>query len=167
MVENSRLERRLIQGYVRRLRMQYLQYPYYYRAPCETGFLGHDFISHHYEELSQMIGKNGSQEINRNLSKNDINIGAKMFVALNLCPSFYEKLYWKVIYKNQKVSMIAKIASNIIRKAKPDFKLRAKKIFDKMSSVIGFQYIFNHHEGNKSNAMNVNLGKNMLDIKGD
>ena len=58
-----------------------------------------------------------------------------MFIALNSCPSFYVKLYWKVIYGNE--SRMAKFASNIIRKAKDGFKARAQKIFAKISSVIG------------------------------
>ena len=87
-----------------------------------------------------------------------------MFIALNSCPSFYVKLYWKAIYGNE--SRMAQFASNIIRKAEDGFKARAQKIFAKISSVIGFQHIAYHNEGNKSIAIDNDLSKNMLDIKG-
>ena len=112
-----------------------------------------------------MVGVESSGEIiSSNLSKNDINFGAEMFIALNSCPSFYVKLYWKVIYGNE--SRIAKFSSNIIRKAKNGFKIRAQKIFAKISSVIGFQHISYHHEGNRSIAMDIDLSNNM-DVNGD
>ena len=69
-----------------------------------------------------------------------------MFLALNSCPSFYVKLYWKAIYGNE--SRMAIFASNIIQKAKDDFKGKAKKIFSRISSVLGFQ-------------------KNQLNVKGE
>ena len=103
-------------------------------------------------------------EISKNLSKDDINFGGEMFMALNSCPTFYVKLYWKIIFGNE--SKIAKFASNIIRKAEDGFKVKAQKIFKKISSVIGFQHISFHHEGNKSIAMTIELSKN-LDVKGD
>ena len=87
-----------------------------------------------------------------------------MFKTLNSCPSFYEILYWKAIYENQNVPIIAKIASNIIQKTKDVFKSRAQKIFAKISSVIGFKHISSDHEGNKST--NIELSKELLDIKG-
>ena len=87
-----------------------------------------------------------------------------MFIALNSCPTFYVKLYWKAIYGNE--SRIAKFASNIIRKANDGFKVKAQKIFARTSSVIGFQHISFHHEGNRSIAMTIELSKNM-DVKGD
>ena len=59
-----------------------------------------------------------------------------------------------------------KFASTIIRKAKDDFKVKAQKMFAKISSVIGFKHIFYRHEGNGSIAMNIELSKNM-DVNGD
>ena len=166
LVENSSLERRLIKGYVKRLRDEYLIKNI--GLPCEItnrNFIPFNFVTLHFEKLSQMVGATrSSYEINRNLSRSDINSAAEMFMALNSCPSFYVKLYWKVIYGNE--SRMAKFASNIIRKAKDGFKARAQKIFAKISSVIGFQHISYHHEGNSSIAMNIELSKNMLDIKG-
>ena len=164
MVENSSLERRLIKDYIQRLRIEYLIKNV--DLNCKQSFIPLNFISLHFEKLLQMVGETkSSYEINGNLSKNDINSAAEMFLALNICPSFYVKLYWKAIYGNE--SRMAKFASNIIRKAKDGFKVRAKKIFAKISSVIGFQHISYQHKGNTSIAMNNYLRKNMLDIKGD
>ena len=127
-------------------------------------FIPFDFISLHSEKLSQMLGNTTFDEISRNSSKDEINFGAEMFMALNSCPTFYVKLYRKVIYGNE--SRIAQFASNIIRKAEDGFKVKALKIFAKISSVIGFQHISYYHEGNISIAMNFELNKNM-DVKGD
>ena len=85
-------------------------------------------------------------------------------MALNSCPSFYVKLYWKAIYGNE--SRMANFAANIIRKAEEGFKVRAQKIFAKISSILGFQHISYLHEENRSITMNIEFSKNMLDIKG-
>ena len=163
MVGNSILEKKLIWSYVKRLRIEYLIKNIH--ITCEKSFIPSKYISLHFEKLSQMVGDTrSSYEINRNLSRNDLNSAAEMFIALNFCPSFYVKLYWKAIYGNE--SRMAKFASNIIRKAKDGFKARAQKIFAKISSVIGFQHISYRHEGNRSTAMNIELSKNMMDIKG-
>ena len=155
MVENS--ERRLIQGYVERLRIEYLIQNIH--LTCDGGFIPLNFISLHFEKLSQMVGDTrSSYEINRNLSRSDINSAAEMFMALNSCPSFYEKLYWKAIYGNE--SRMAKFASNIVRKAKDSFKSRAQKIFAKISSMLGFKHITYNHDGESTS-------KNILDIEGE
>ena len=162
MVKNSNLEERLIKGYVKRLRNEYLLKNI--RLTCEKKFIPLNFISSHFDKLSQKVGDGNFNEISRNLSKDDINFGAEMFMSLNSCPTFYVKLYWKAIYGNE--SRIAKFASNIVRKAKDSFKVKAHKIFAKISSVIGFKHISFHHEGSSSNAFNIELTKNM-DVKGN
>ena len=162
MVTNSNSEKKLLQDNVRRLRNEYLLKNIH--LTCERKFIPLDFITLHFERLSQMVGDTNFDEISRNSSKDDINFGAEMFMALNSCPTFYVKLYWKAIYRNE--SRIAQFASNIIWKAEDSFKGRAQKIFAKISAVIGFQHITYRHEGNRSIAMNNELSKNMLDIKG-
>ena len=62
---------------------------------------------------------------------------------------------------------MGRFASNIIRKSKDGFKVRAQKIFAKISAMLGFQHITYQYEGNKSIGMNIDLNKNMLNIKGD
>ena len=116
-------ERQLIKGYAKRLRMEYLMKNI--DLNCEKSFIPSKYISLHFEKLSQMVGDTkSSYEINRNLSRSDINSAGEMFIALNSCPPFYVKLYWKVIYGNE--SRITKFASNILRKAKDDFKVKAQ-----------------------------------------
>ena len=162
LVKNSNLEKRLMKGYVKRLRNKYLLKNIH--LTCEKNFIPLNFISSHFDKLSQKVGDGNFNEINRNLSKYDINFGAEMFMALNSCPTFYIKLYWRAIYGNE--SRIAKFASNIIRKANDGFKVKAQKIFARISSVIGFQHISFHHEGSSSNILNIELTKNM-DVKGN
>ena len=131
-------------SYVKRLRIEYLIK--HTDLICEKVFIPLQNILNNFENLSQMIEIENPQEVNLNLTRSDINFGAEMFLALNSCPSFYVKLYWKAIYGNE--SRMAIFASNIIRKAKDDFKGKAQKIFRKISSVLGFQ-------------------KNWLNIKGE
>ena len=144
MVENTSLERKVILSYVKHLRMEYLIK--HTDLTCEKAFIPLQNILTNFENLSQMIGVQSPQEISKNLSRSDINFGAEMFIALNSCPSINVKLYWKAIYGSE--SRIAKFTSNIIRKAKDDFKVKAQKIFGKISTILGFQ-------------------KNMLDIEGE
>ena len=149
MVTNANSEKRLIQDYVKRLRIEYLLKNIH--LTCEEKLIPSNYISLHFDKLSEMVGERNFEEIRRNLSKDDINVGAEMFIALNSCPTFYVKLYWKAIYGNE--SRIAKFSSNIIRKAKDSFKVKAQKIFAKISSVIGFQHISYYHEENRTIAM--------------
>ena len=159
MVKDSSLEKKLILSYVKHLRIEYLIKNI--SLTCTLNFIPFQNILINFENLSQMVGE---KKISRNLSRSDINFGAKMFFTLNSCPSFYVKLYWKTIYGSE--VRMAKFASNIIRKSKDGFKVRAQKIFAKISSVIGFKHIFYRHEGNGSIAMNIELSKNTMDIKG-
>ena len=152
MVENSSLERKLIQGYVKRLRNKYLLKNIH--LTCEEKFIPFDFISSHFDKLSQMVGDfndTNLDEISKNLSKDDINFGGEMFMALNSCPTFYVKLYWKAIYENE--SRMAEIASNIVRKANDDFKVSAQKIFAEISSVLGFQHLSSRHNHDRNNSL--------------
>ena len=161
LVESSSLEKKLIQSYVKHIRIEYLIKNTDHS--CENNFVTYQNILTNFEKLSQMVGDKNSHEINLNSSQSNINFGAKMFITLNSCPSFYVKLYWKAIYGGD--YKIAKFASNIIWKAKYGFKERAQKIFAKISSMLGFQHI-SYHKRNKSIGMNIDLSKNMVDVKG-
>ena len=155
MVINSSLERGLIKGYVKRLRIEYLMKNN--DLNCEGSFIPLKIIFFHFEKLSKMVGDKSSHEIDSNLSKSDINSAAEMFISLNSCPTFYVKLYSKLIYGNE--SKMIKFASNIIRKANDGFKARAQKIFAKISSMFGFKHITYNHGGEST-------GKIILDIEG-
>ena len=163
-MENSSLEKELIWSYVKTLRIEYLLKNT--ELTCEKTsdkFISLEYISTHFDKLSKMVGVISSKEMTWNLSRSDIiNTGSEMFMVLNSCPSFYVKLYWKAIYGNE--SRMAKFATNIIQKANNDFKVRAQKIFAKISSVLEFHSPFYHHEGNAS--FGLNMTKDMSDIKG-
>ena len=112
-------------------------------------------VKNNIEKLSQKIGIKSSDQVRQNVSQNDLQVGAEMFVTLFSCPSLYEKLYWKAIYGPK--SRNALLASNIVKRANYDFKTKAIQLFEKISSVLGFQDISNNHMGNK----------NIVDIEGD
>ena len=133
-------------------------------ACTQRQFLSEPYIKTNIDKLSEMVGVKSSYKINKNLSKSDLQVGAEMFLAVNACPSFYEKLYWKTFYGSK--SRIAMLASNIVKKAKHDFRSKAMKIFSKISSVLGFQHIILNHEGKNSLDTNIVLSKNIVDIKG-
>ena len=114
--------------------------------------------------MSRVTLVNSSEQIIANLSKSNINIAGKMFLFLNSCPSFHEKLYFKTIYGGQ--SRIAMLASNIQKKAKDGLESMAIQIFVKISSMLGFKHISYHYEDNKRGYKNV-LTKNIVDIKGE
>ena len=115
-----------------------------------------------------MLGdENSKDEKPSDLSKSEINKAAQLYFALNSCPSFFEKLYWKAIYINGPNSRISMLASRIPTKLKGDLKEKALKMFTKMSSMLGFKHISYHHDGNKSIGQNVVLTKNILKVKGE
>ena len=114
------------------------------------------------EEFARFVGvKNILDKIDRKISKSTLNNGAEMFQSLYSCPSFFVRLYMKAFYGNKTSTTLAMLASNIIKKAnKEDFKEKAIKIFVKIASVLGFQYIF--HFNNKTKSFE----RNILNVKG-
>ena len=87
-----------------------------------------------------------------------INVGAEMFVALNVCPSDFIRLYWKLIYGRE--SRIAILASNMIKKTEDDRKIKAIQVFEKITSILGFQHISSY---NKENG----IIEKRIDVKGE
>ena len=71
-----------------------------------------------------------------------------MFMALNVCPSEFIRLYRRALYGPQ--SRIAILALNIAKKATNDLKIKAIKILAKITSLLEFQHISYNHEGNGS-----------------
>ena len=111
-----------------------------------------------------MVGFNSSEDNKRNFSKSDISYSGEIFMALNSCPSFYERLYEKAIYGPK--LRIAMLASKVVKKAKNIFKFFAQKIFAKISSVLGFQHLFYNQKRNKSIDFDILLNNNMFGIEG-
>ena len=114
-----------------------------------------------------MTGFNSSKDITYNLSTSDLNEIVKMFLALNSCPSLLEKLYWKAIYGPK--SRISMLASNIVKNVKDDLKENAMRIFAKMSSVLSFQYVSYHEDGNKNknDKSKIKLSRKIVEVKGE
>ena len=135
---------------------------------CEdTTFIPKKDISENIEKLSQIAGVINCQEINSNFSKSDLSDFAEMFITLNSCPSFLEKLYCKAFYDSKSTEAITLLTSNIVKQSKPNVKLRAQRVFAKITQVFGFKHIKFQHEVNQSFGKNVKLMKNIIHIKGE
>ena len=106
------------------------------------------------DKLGHLLGiKNISNEVSEDFLKNASYLLDEMFFALIECPSAYERLYKKTIYGPQ--SRLIMLASNIIKKSPNNFKLKAKKIFSKISSMI-FQKYHNGSVKSKDNIVTLN-----------
>ena len=114
------------------------------------------------EEFARFVGvKNISDKINKKISKSSLNNGAEMFQSLYSCPSFFVRLYMKAFYGNKTSTTLAMLASKIIKKANnDDFKEKAIKIFAKIASVLGFQYISHYNNDTQS------FERNIVNVKG-
>ena len=76
-------------------------------------------------------------------------------------------MYWKAFYESKNIATIALFASNIIKHSEPNLKMKAQRVFAKITPVLGFKHIQYHHEKNQSCGKNVELMKNIADIKGE
>ena len=114
------------------------------------------------EEFARFVGvKNISEKIIKKISNSTLKNGAEYFQSLYSCPSFYVRLYLKAFYGNKTSTTLAMLASNIIKKANnDDFKEKAMKIFGKIASVLGFQYISHYNNDTKS------FERNFMNVKG-
>ena len=162
-IAGSKLDEEIMWGHIKTVRLKYLITNM--ELACEDGFIPEENIIINLESLSEIIKINNSQEIIRNLSKSEIQLGAEMFMSLNSCPSFFIRLYWKAIYGPK--SRIAMLASNIMMKGEYDFKIRAMKIFAKISSELGFKHMSYNHNEYKNFDKDIILTKNVDDIEGE
>ena len=100
MVTKSSLDRKAIWSKVKSIRYEYLKRNADIKS--SNGFIPEADIILNIDELSKLIGVyNISNDTSGVLSKESINKGAEMFVALNLRPSNILRLYWKAIYVNR------------------------------------------------------------------
>ena len=128
---------------------------------CVDGFIAEHEIVLILNQVSNLVGnKKLSHEMNGKLSKKNFDLEANMFVALNSCPSFFVNLYRRAIYGPQ--TRMIMMTLNIIKKSEEHFKIKAKKIFSKLSSMFNFQHIINHQDIKE----NFEFGKDM-DVKGN
>ena len=113
-------------------------------------------------EFARLVGvQNILDKINGSLSKSTLNNGAEMFQFLYSCPSFYVRLYLKTFYENKTSTTLAMLASKIIKKANEDFKDKAVKIFAKVASVLGFQFISHYNKDNRRFERNISNVKGL------
>ena len=160
-VRSSNVENKVIWSHIPSLRNKYLKNSI---SQCIDGFIFDEYISNNFEKISPLVGNQGSEDIKYNISKSEVNEAAKMFFALNSCPSFFEKLYWKAIYGPN--SRILLLASNILKTVEGNFKVKALKIFAKMTSVLGLQHISYTNLEEETDEKNTTFTKNIVDVKG-
>ena len=160
---DSKLDTKILWSHIKTIKLKYLIKNS--ELACENGFIPEENILINLESLSQILKINSSQETNRILSKSEIKLGAEMFMSLNSCPSFFIRLYWKAIYGPK--SRIAMLASNIMKKGELNFKIKAMKIFAKISSVLGFKHMSYNHNEYKNFDKDIILTKNVDDIEGE
>ena len=167
----SSLNQKVIWGHIKSIRLKYLMTTNV-DLMCKNSisdqiFIPEKDIINNLEKLSTSITINTDNQMNRTLSKNEVNAGAEMFVALNSCPSYFVKLYWKAIYGPK--SRIAMLASNILKQAKDGFETMAMKIFAKISSTLGFHHISDYDKGDNNVAKSKYnaFKKDFMNIKGE
>ena len=170
VVQNSKLDKMAIWTLIITLRFEYLKINtgiqcFYTFIPEDENY--REYISENIDKLSQIAGVKNSQEIKINFSKNDLSDFAEMFIALNSCPSFLEKLYWKAFYKSKTTETITLLTSKIVKQSKPNMKSIALRVFAKITQVLGFKHIKFQHEVDQSFGKNVKLMKNIAHIKGE
>ena len=128
----------------------------------EGNTISKEDINSNYEKLSEMLKAwNVTDQVKKNTTRDKIEIGGKMYATLNSCPSFFERLYHKVIYGQQLQTPI--LSLNILRKTKGDFKMKSLNIFAKIISVFGFQYIQDESDNSDDKAV---LNRKITRVKG-
>ena len=99
--------------------------------------------------------ENISDEVNYEFSKSTTKSLREMFFALSERPSFLERLYSKTIYGPQ--SRLILLASNIVSKSPTEFKLKAKRIFTKITSIFLKKYHNERLRNTPGDALNAIL----------
>ena len=167
-VLSSNVERKVLWRHIKSIRFKYLKgiiSPKCINTDVfDHGFISNEDIQNNFEKVLQLGENEDSDEKKFNHSKIEINEAAKLFFDLNSCPSFYEKLYWKAIYGPN--SRILLLASNILKRVEGNFKVKALKIFAKMTSVLGFQHISYKNLEEETDERNTTFTKNIKDVKG-
>ena len=124
--------------------INYLRFKRFKRAPDAKQ---EKCISCDVENFSNLLRMRSiSDERNEELSKSKTKLFGEMFLTLTEPPSYFERLYNKTIYDGPQSRLIM-LASNIVNKSPENFKLKAKKIFSKIASIISDKY---HDEKSKN-----------------
>ena len=115
-----------------------------------------DLIKDNVKNLSNLLKINGSSEdINVKFSKIDTNLWEK-FLTIIEPSSYFERLYRETIYGPK--SRLILLAFNVFKKSEDVFKLKAKKIYSKIASMI-FKKYHNESIGNSEDISNIKGNK--------
>ena len=165
-VVNANIEEKVIWSLILNLRFEYLKKNV--KPKCSNSVISDDNILNDFEKRILKARNNTSAEKTlyetTNISNEELDKAARMFISLFSCPSFYEKVYWNAIF-GQKSKMIM-LASNILKRAKGGFRIKALKMFSKITSVLKFKHISYHHEEIENAERKIDL-KKVMDVKGD
>ena len=130
MVEKSNFTEVEIWKHINYLRFKRIRTPEAQQGKC---------TSCNIEKLSHLLKtKNISDKVNEEFLKSNTKSLDEMFLALTEPPSYFEKLYYKTIYGPQ--TRLILLASNIVNKSPTKFRLRAKRIFTKITSIVLKKY---------------------------
>ena len=117
-------------------------------------------MSWNVEKLSHLLGiKNISDEANEEFSNTSKKSLYEMFMVLNKFPSYFEILYGKTIYGPQ--SRLIMLASNILNKSPYNFKMKAKLIYKKITSIIFMKY---HRNESFESGTDILTGKGKINL---
>ena len=116
MTTKKDYDEKMILSHIQEIRFNYLKKNIDLTCDYQDSlFIPNQYIESNIEKLSKLVKVNIFDGVNMNLSKKKIDFGAKMFFALNSCPSKIVRLYSRVMYGNK--SRIVLMASNIIKQA--------------------------------------------------
>ena len=146
------------------IRIEYLKT--YSGKDCSEPIINVEDIKLNLEKLSKALNiSNVSNEASFDLTTEEINSAADLFISLNLCPSKFAQLYTKIIMKGP-VSKILMLSLDVMKKSPPDFKPKAMKIFSNIVSVLNFQYITTENVRKNSSQGKLELRKYPHNVKG-
>ena len=165
LVSSNNVDEKVIWGHIWTIRSNYVKKDK--DNICLDGnFISEKEVGRNFNELVKLLKVfNISERVDEQLSKNKIEIGGKMFVTLNSCPSVLTKLYMKILYGPQ--SSIVTRALNILKNTGREFRPTAIKILSKIISSLGYEYIYSYkNETSENSDTNEIFQKDIFMIRG-
>ena len=126
-------------------------------VPCIGNLVTETYMKKNNEKFAKLLMYNISKTFFYNVTETQIQIGGEMFVALNSCPPYHLRLYRKAI--NGSASRVVMLALNIIKNAPENFKSKAIRIFEKIISVLDYQYVNIGKDGKSLKGLKTNLSR--------
>ena len=164
-MSSNNVDEKVIWGHIRTIRSNYVKKDK--DNICLDGnFISEKEVGRNFNELVKLLKVfNISERVDEQLSKNKIEIGGKMFVTLNSCPSVLTKLYMKILFGPQ--SSIVTRALNILKNTGREFRPTAIKILSKIISSLGYEYIYSYkNETSENSDTNEIFQKDIFMIRG-